>query len=96
MNGTYNFVTMISALFLLPLYVRYDGKKSNKAGDQTYDAFSKTLQRAEEVPTHLRFAAAATTTAPGGFMGQMAPAGTVQGASTPAPSAPVPPDEEPW
>ena len=27
MNGTYNFVTMISALFLLPLCVRYGGKK---------------------------------------------------------------------
>ena len=27
MNGTYNFVTMISALFLLPLCVRYGGKR---------------------------------------------------------------------
>ena len=27
MNGTYNFVTMISALFLLPLCIRYGGKK---------------------------------------------------------------------
>ena len=27
MNGTYNFVTMISALFLLPLCLRYGGKK---------------------------------------------------------------------
>ena len=27
MNGTYNFVTMISALFLLPLCVRFGGKK---------------------------------------------------------------------
>ena len=27
MNGTYNFVTMISALFLLPLCLRFGGKK---------------------------------------------------------------------
>ena len=27
MNGTYNFVTMLSALFLLPLCVRYGGKR---------------------------------------------------------------------
>jgi maltose/moltooligosaccharide transporter len=27
MNGTYNFVTMVSALFLLPLCLRYGGKK---------------------------------------------------------------------
>ena len=27
MNGTYNFVTMISALFLLPLCIRYGGKR---------------------------------------------------------------------
>jgi len=39
MNGTYNFVTMISALFLLPLCVRYGGKKVH-AGTLTLAAIS--------------------------------------------------------
>ena len=43
MNGTYNFVTMISALFLLPLCFRYGGKRVH-AGTLVLTPFELIVQ----------------------------------------------------
>src|SRR3712207_9357137 len=49
MNGSYNFVTMLSALFLLPLGHRYGGKKGH-AGALTMAGLS--LAWLSEIRTH--------------------------------------------
>lgn len=49
--------------------LRYNGKKPTKDGKNTFHDYSKTLQRAEEVPNHLRVTVTAgSTTKPSGFM----------------------------
>jgi hypothetical protein len=40
--------------------IRYNGKKESEKSGRTFDDFSKTVQKAAEVPGHLRPAAGAT------------------------------------